>query len=115
MQELTERPEDLIRSASLLVLLFGDEACTPCHALRNRLDAWANRHPEAEARYIPIREHPETCAQMGIFSAPTVLITMDGQVMAPGKRGFFPGPDAGNGRTGTRNPGRLTLQMTGGV
>ena len=82
MQELTERPEDLIRSSSLLVLLFGDEACAPCHALRNRLDAWANRHPEAEARYVPIREHPETCAQMGIFSAPTVLITMDGQVVA---------------------------------
>ena len=32
MQELTERPEDLIRSTSLLVLLFGDEACAPCHA-----------------------------------------------------------------------------------
>ena len=79
MRELTERPEDLIRSSSLLVLLFGDEAC---HALRNRLDAWANRHPEAEARYVPIREHPETCAQMGIFSAPTVLITMDGHVVA---------------------------------
>ena len=41
-----------------------------------------NRHPEAEARYVPIREHPKTCAQMGIFSAPTVLITMDGQVVA---------------------------------
>ena len=67
MREMTERPEDLIRSSSLLVLLFGDEACAPCHALRNRLDAWANRHPEAEARYIPIREHPETAHRWASF------------------------------------------------
>ena len=88
MHILSERPEDLIRSAPLLIFLFGDEACAPCHALENRLDSWVAAHPEAEARYIPIREQQAACAQMGIFSAPTVLITMDGQVIAR-ESGYF--------------------------
>ena len=88
MHKLTECPEDLIRTAPLLILLFGDKACAPCHALRNRLDAWISSHPEAESRYIPIREQQAACAQMGIFSAPTVLITMDGQVIAR-ESGYF--------------------------
>ena len=88
MHILSERPEDLIRSAPLLIFLFGDEACAPCHALENRLDSWTAVHPEAEAWYIPIREQQAACAQMGIFSAPTVLITMDGQVIAR-ESGYF--------------------------
>ena len=88
MHILSERPEDLIRSAPLLIFLFGDEACALCHALENRLDSWVAAHPEAEARYIPIREQQAACAQMGIFSAPTVLITMDGQVIAR-ESGYF--------------------------
>ena len=49
MHKLSERSEDLIRSVPLLILLFGDEACAPCHALENRLDSWVAAHPEAEA------------------------------------------------------------------
>ena len=40
------------------------------------------------ARYIDISSHLELCAQMGIFSAPTVIIYMDGKVMAR-ESGYF--------------------------
>ena len=40
------------------------------------------------ARYVDITTHLGECAQMGIFSAPTVMMFMDGQMIAR-ESGYF--------------------------
>ena len=75
-------------TAAALILQFGDESCAPCHAIRYKLDAWLVNHPDVAARYIDIRAHLALCSQMGIMSAPTVIVYMDGKVVAR-KAGYF--------------------------
>ena len=79
MKMLHEDLEDLIRSCPLLVVEFGDDVCGSCLAIRQKLEAWLSRHPEATERYLPIREFPALAAQRGILSAPTVNVWIDGQ------------------------------------
>ena len=65
---------------SVCVLQFGDEACRPCLALRNRMSQWLEKHSEATGRYINIRKFPKLSAQMGIFSVPIVLVYVGGSL-----------------------------------
>ena len=75
-------------TAATLILQFGDESCAPCHAIRHKLDAWLANHPDVAARYIDIQTHLALCSQMGIMSAPTVIVYMDGKVVAR-EAGYF--------------------------
>ena len=91
MKDFSEQQEnlnDLMASAPTLILQFGDDSCAPCHAIRFRLDQWLEGHPEVAARYIDIRSHLALCAQMGILSAPTAIVFMDGKVAAR-ESGYF--------------------------
>lgn len=88
MRELTENLPKLIAESGVLVLQFGDAACAPCHAIRHKLDLWLKENENVIARYIDIPSHLELCAQMDIFSAPTVIVYMDGQVAAR-ESGYF--------------------------
>ena len=81
MRELTEEMDVLVQSTPVLLLQFGEDTCGPCHAIRSKLDQWLEVHDEASARYVDIEKHLELCSQMGIFSAPTVIVYMDGQIV----------------------------------
>jgi len=87
MIELTENLDELIAGSPLLVLQFGDDACGPCHAIRFKLENWSERK-NIIARYVDIEKNLELCSQMGIFSAPTVAVYMDGQLVAR-ESGYF--------------------------
>lgn len=78
----------LVASTLTLILQFGDDSCAPCHAIRFKLDLWLAKHPNVEARYIDIQTHLALCSQMGIMSAPTVIVYMDGKVAAR-EAGYF--------------------------
>lgn len=82
MRELTEEMDVLVQSTPVLLLQFGEDTCGPCHAIRSKLDQWLEVHDEVSARYVDIEKHLELCSQMGIFSAPTVIVYMDGQIVA---------------------------------
>lgn len=83
-----ENIEELIHSSGICILQFGDESCGPCFALRERIDKWLETHPEAEGRYIAIRENMEISAQMGILSVPTVAAYVCGKKVAH-ESGYF--------------------------
>ena len=70
MKELTENLDELAKSTPVLILQFGEDICGPCHSIRSKLDKWL-----------------ET-SQMGIFSAPTVIVYVEGQVAAK-ESGYF--------------------------
>lgn len=80
--------QDLIQESAMCVLQFGDASCLPCSALRGRLEQWLERQSNVESRYIPIREYPALAAQMGIFSVPTILVFIQGKLIAR-ESGYF--------------------------
>ena len=88
MKELSEDLEALVQETPVLLLHFGDDSCGPCQAIRFKLDRWLEDHGDVLARYVDIGEHLALCSQMGIFSAPTVMVYVDGQVAAK-ESGYF--------------------------
>ena len=82
MKDLRESLDGLIAACPLLVLQFGADSCGPCHAIRSRLDQWLMVRRETDARYVDIEANPALCTQMGIFSVPTVIVYMDGMLVA---------------------------------
>ena len=78
MKALCESLEKLISESDLLFLQFGNEFCSPCRAIRLRVDVWLDTHP-AVARYVDVPAHISLCAQMGILSVPAVVVFMDGK------------------------------------
>lgn len=88
MKDLIEDIGSLIESTPVLILQFGEDTCGPCLAIRARIDQWLNKHEGIEARYVDIEKNLEHCSQMGIFSAPTVMAYIDGQIVAR-ESGYF--------------------------
>ncbi len=88
MIDLNEPLEDLINTSSVLVLQFGNDTCNPCHAIRYKLKKWIEEHDDVIGRYIDIEKNLALCAQMDVFSAPTVIIYMDGTMIAK-ESGYF--------------------------
>lgn len=88
MNELQEPLDELIAATPTLILQFGDEACAPCHAIRYKLEKWLEGQSNVTARYIDIRKNLALCTQMGIFSAPAVVVYMDG-VLVVRESGYF--------------------------
>ena len=88
MKELTEDLDVLVRSTPILLLQFGEDTCGPCHAIRFKLDRWMEKHDEITARYVDIGKHLVVCSQNAIFSAPTVIVYMDGQMIVK-ESGYF--------------------------
>ena len=48
MQDINENINELIENAMVVILLFGDESCAPCHALKQKIDRWHEDFPEVE-------------------------------------------------------------------
>lgn len=91
MRDFNEQNESLdvmIASMPTTILQFGDDSCAPCHAIQFKLDHWLEAHPDVTARYIDIQSHLALCSQMGIMSAPTVIVYMDGKIVAR-ETGYF--------------------------
>ena len=72
--------EDRIRKAPILIAEFGTAGCGPCLALQKKLESWQSRHPCIPCLYIPLGGCPEICGQMGIFSAPALLVYVQGKL-----------------------------------
>lgn len=83
-----ENLEELIDGSKICILQFGDKSCGPCFALRTRIEKWLETHPEAEGRYIALRENMEISAQKGILSVPTITAYVCGKEVAR-ESGFF--------------------------
>ncbi len=56
------------------MVLFGSHSCSPCSAIRRRIDLWQRDYPGVCCLYVPVEEYPELCGQLGVFSVPTVFV-----------------------------------------
>ncbi len=83
-----ETIKDIVSSNSIVLLQFSSKTCTPCVAIRKRIEDWLEAHEQIEARHISIDEHPELAAQNDVLSFPTVVVYIEGQV-AIHESGYF--------------------------
>ncbi|WP_044937223.1 thioredoxin family protein [Pseudobutyrivibrio sp. LB2011] len=83
-----ETIQELASEHSIILFQFSSKACTPCVAIRQRLEVWLSSHEQVEARHISIDAHPELAAQNDVLSFPTVVVYIDGQV-AICESGYF--------------------------
>lgn len=77
-----------IQQNQILILQFGSESCAPCKALQNRLKTWNQAHPAVCYAYVTVSQLPELCAQMGVFTVPTIFVYVDGKLTIQ-QSGYF--------------------------
>ncbi len=77
-----------IRQNQILLLQFGSESCAPCKALQNRIKTWNQEHPAVCHAYMTVDELPELCAQIGVFTVPTIFVYVDGKLSLQ-QSGYF--------------------------
>ena len=70
------------------IVQFGSYTCAPCSAIKQRIDSWIEDHPAIMSLYVPIEEFPQIAASEGIFSVPTILVYINGQ-MTIRESGYF--------------------------
>ena len=67
-------------SSRLLLVELMTEGCGPCLAIRQKLTIWQKDHPHTVCLYLPIEAYREVCSQMGIYTAPTLLLFAEGKL-----------------------------------
>ena len=72
--------EAAMKRENLLILQFGAESCAPCSAIKDRIQSWNRLHPMVGFCYLPTEKLPKVCAQMGVFTVPTLLLYVQGKL-----------------------------------
>lgn len=90
MQNLLENEDidHLITNNKAVILQFGTFQCTPCIAIKAKLDQWNLKHTDVIMRYISIEDYPEAAAQHDILSSPTICLYIDGKLLLK-ESGYF--------------------------
>ena len=70
------------------LFLFGSEKCIPCKALKEKIRAWNESHPQVFCGYVPVEENISLAAQENILGAPAVLAFVGGKETIR-KAGYF--------------------------
>ncbi len=83
-----EALQEAIRQNQILILQFGSESYAPCKALQNRIKTWNQDHPSVCHVYVTVSELSELCAQMGVFTVPTIFVYVEGKLTIQ-QSGYF--------------------------
>lgn len=85
-----ESLDRMVSSTHLALVLFGSDACMPCHAIRQKIERWLSEPEGASvaAIYVPMEECVELAAQMGVLSVPTVRLYAEGRPAVEGAGHF---------------------------
>lgn len=75
-----ESIDDLLNQSEVLILQFGTRTCAPCVAIKEKIDYWNADYKNVICRYISIEDYPEIAAKQGVFSAPTILVFVEGKL-----------------------------------
>lgn len=77
-----------LRENELMLVQFGAESCAPCLALKEKITAWNESHAKIPCLYIPAEQFPELCAQLGVFTVPTIFVYAEGRLTVR-ESGYF--------------------------
>ncbi len=83
-----ENIDSLIEQSKILIIQFGTSTCAPCVAIKEKIDRWSREYNDVVTRYIDIEMFPEIAANQGIFSAPTIVVFIEGKLTVR-EAGYF--------------------------
>jgi len=90
--DATEALESFVQAHPIAAVYFSGPDCGVCHALRPRLEAMlAERFPELTLAEVDCGRLPETAAQNGVFSIPTLVVWLEGREFLRRARNISPG------------------------
>lgn len=72
--------QELLHEDNTVIVQFGSESCNPCKAIQNKIEEWNKEWSQIEYIYIPVEDAPEMCAQMGVFTVPTIFVYVAGKL-----------------------------------
>ena len=71
---------DVLKNELAVVLYFSSPSCNVCHVLRPKLmEALEKEYPQIGRYHADIALTPEIAAEFQIFSAPTIIVFLEGR------------------------------------
>lgn len=71
---------DVLKNELAVVLYFSSPSCNVCHVLRPKLmEALEKEYPQIGRYHADIALTPEIAAEYQIFSAPTIIVFLEGR------------------------------------
>lgn len=80
--------DDVIREKPMMVLEVGNDFCSACPAINHKLAAQLASDTRIGLYYISLNAEPALAAALQIFSAPAVLVYVEGQLTIK-EAGYF--------------------------
>lgn len=79
----TQELEDLIKSELGVIVYFSTQQCNVCKVLRPKIMAhFSETFPAIKRIFVDLNDAPELAAKFSVFSAPTILVFLDGKEFA---------------------------------
>lgn len=75
----TDELHEVINRNQIVIAEIGTATCSPCAAIRLKLETWLKDHREVKGVYVSVEKNPDIAAAEGIFSAPAVIVYTDGR------------------------------------
>ena len=72
----------------IAILEVASRTCAPCIRIRQKIDEWLKNYAAVSAAYIEIESVPEAGGALQIFTAPAVLVYIDGKLCIK-QAGYF--------------------------
>lgn len=79
---------DVVREKLVVVIEVGNDFCNVCPAINYKLAAQLSHYEQIALYYISLNAHPAVAAALQIFSAPAVLVYIEGQLTIK-EAGYF--------------------------
>lgn len=74
-----ESVQSFIQNKKAVLLYFMNDACSPCLALRPKVEKMLERYPKLHLAYIDSRQSPGLSAAYNVFSNPALLLFFEGK------------------------------------
>ncbi len=70
---------EFIENHEMSFLYFTMPSCSVCHGLKPQIEAMLEKYPKIEGRHIDASLVPEAAGQFSVFTAPVLLLFIDGK------------------------------------
>jgi thioredoxin-like negative regulator of GroEL len=71
--------EEYIKENKYVLLFAGDSACSTSRALDNKIEEFAEKNPQVKVLFTLLEAMPALASQHMIFTAPAVILFIDGK------------------------------------
>ncbi len=75
-----QKLDDIVQEKPIVVIEIGSICCCACSAISQKLETHFKEDEDVVCYSVSLEAQPEIAANMGIYSAPAVLVYVEGQL-----------------------------------